>query len=443
MPFGSFLAALGQGAFGVGTAMNQYQKQVSDDDAAEAQAKQAAEQARQAGVAQKLSLWKAGLNPRQPGAAVGPNDFNDGANSYGFNYENSDEGKKATREAALATQKETATTKAKDQINQMAYGALQRSFKDHPLSAAPYNPGVDYRDELKSAENPGKYSSAGITAEKGLARYTASLKPDKPEQFTIMQGTGTDGKQHIFRVPKVSGDAQQVDGMEAKAAAGGGGQNAPQMAAAKTNLESARNTMDDFEAKLLAGTASYGPLDATKGALGSSEQTQTAHGVFGGINSLAGNLAGASLRDDNPELSKYLKAKKFTAEAILNTHKRPNQTQYEIEQELSGIGPSLDGKFTSPQMASLVAQSKDRRDRMYNDVFANPNAGAVAGTAPQHGSSSTPASPVPQLLSGGPSAPASRPPLSARVTQLKSMGLSKSAAMAQLQHEGYDLHNEE
>jgi hypothetical protein len=155
--------------------------------------------------------------------------------------------------------------------------------------------------------------------------------------------------------------------------------NKPQMDAARTNLEAAKKTMDEFEEKLRTGKATYNPFDATKGAVGSSEQAQTATGLLGPGESFVANTAGASLRSGNSDLAKYLKAKKFAAEAILNTHKRPNQTQYEIEQELSGIGPMWSG-WDSPDAASQIAQSKDRRDRMWNEVFGG-NATTAAPSA--------------------------------------------------------------
>lgn len=150
-------------------------------------------------------------------------------------------------------------------------------------------------------------------------------------------------------------------------AGGAGAQNAPQMAAAKANFETAIKTMDDYEAKLARGEATYGPFDAAKGAVGSSEQAQTAKGLLGPVESFVSNAAGSSLRGDNPDLAEYLKAKKFLAEAALNTHKRPNQTQYEIEQELSGIGPMSD--FTSADAKKQIAQSAERRANFGRDVF--------------------------------------------------------------------------
>lgn len=227
-------------------------------------------------------------------------------------------------------------------------------------------PGLVQRaGQTSMAEVPGKVATAAGTAEYAapIATQDRPGDPTSPVTYkTRSQALGT-GK-----APSTAG--------------GQGSQNGPQMAAARANLASARKTMDDYEEKLRNGTASYNPLDAAKGAAGSSEQTQTAKGMFGPVESLIGNAAGASLRGDNPDLAEYLKAKKFVAEAILNTHKRPNQTQYEIEQELSGIGPMFGG-WQTPDAAKQISQSKDRRDRMWNEVFATP--ADHSGVQPQQG----------------------------------------------------------
>lgn len=171
-----------------------------------------------------------------------------------------------------------------------------------------------------------------------------------------------------------------VDGSAMQPKSAGAGPSNPQMAASKANIESAMKTMAEYERKLAAGEATYGPFDATNGALGSSEKTQSAAGAIGGAESLIGNMAGASLRGSNSDLANYLKAKKFVAEAVLNTHKRPNQTQYEIEQELSGIGPRFGG-WTSDDAKAQIAQSADRRNRMYHEVFGT--GGGPAPTVPR------------------------------------------------------------
>lgn len=203
-----------------------------------------------------------------------------------------------------------------------------------------------------------------------------------PQSFTPVTLAGENGSPPVVKPFNTKTGAVGPSVGDAKPAVGATpAASNPQMAAAKANFQSALKTMDDFEAKLRAGTATYTPGDATKGALGSSEKTQNASGVLGGIESLVGNYAGASLRGDNAELANYLKAKKFLAEAALNTHKRPNQTQYEIEQELSGVGSRLDG-FQSPEAAGQIAQSKDRRDRFASEVFGiggPPVAGPAAG----------------------------------------------------------------
>lgn len=250
---------------------------------------------------------------------------------------------------------------------------------------------VDRARQTEAATAPIKVQTAVDTA-KGTAPISiatheherrfdnANQPPDKP-QISIQQplNTGDPAQAVVIDAtdpmhPRVS--TAPIPGVTKGATTGA--QNKPQMDAARANLEAAKKTMDDYEAKLMRGEAQYGPWDATKGAIGSSEQTQTAKGLLGPAESLVGNYAGASLRGDNAELANYLKAKKFAAEAILNTHKRPNQTQYEIEQELSGIGPRLDG-FMSDDAKRQIAQSAERRNRMWEEVFGGGQPTATPG----------------------------------------------------------------
>lgn len=209
--------------------------------------------------------------------------------------------------------------------------------------------------DIVRAETPGLVDRAERMPEKPNISIQQPLNPGDPAQAVVIDASDS-------AHPKVVATA--IPGVGKSGTAGA---NGPQMAAAKANYEAAIKTMDDYEAKLARGEATYGPLDATKGAIGSSEQAQTAKGILGPVESLVSNVAGASLRGDNPELANYLKAKKFLAEAALNTHKRPNQTQYEIEQELSGIGPR--SEFISPEARAQIAQSAERRANFGRDVF--------------------------------------------------------------------------
>jgi len=204
--------------------------------------------------------------------------------------------------------------------------------------------------------------------------YTRPAPVPKADTNQIVQGTGPDGQVHFYRVPKNGGPATEVEGTTPKVAAGPGGQNAPQMAAAKANLESARQIMNEYEDKLKRGEATIGVLGATEGALASSPTALTAKSPWDALMSLGANASAQHLQSSDPDLARYMTAKKYVAEAILNTHKRPNQTQYEIEQELSGAGPGA-----TPQQIDM---GRERRDRMYSEVFANPAAGAVASSHP-------------------------------------------------------------
>lgn len=181
------------------------------------------------------------------------------------------------------------------------------------------------------------------------------------------------GQPTVYRGNSRTGELTST-GIEKPAAAGGvGGQNASQMAAAKANMESAMKTMEDYEAKLKQNPNLFGTLDAAQGALSSSPTAITVQHPWDIPTSLLANAASSRLQEHNPELVKYLTAKKFVAEAILNTHKRPNQTQYEIEQEIGGVGPN-----PSPMQIDMVAQ---RRKRMYEEVFATPQGNQPSKTS--------------------------------------------------------------
>lgn len=265
--------------------------------------------------------------------------------------------------------------------NQRAYGTFSKNFTDHPLAQAEFDPGTDYQSLLKDAlqqrvaaqaatvERTRTDAANKVTAERDDKRYKEQTDLEKMRIGATapkyVWAKGPDGK--VIRVTEADAAAQHM-GMPDKAP-GAGNQNAPSMAAAKANLESARKIMDEFEAKYKAGQVGYSPFQATKGALASSPEALTAKGPLGAIHSYLANKSYSSLQKEDPEVARYMTAKKYVAEAVLNTHKRPNQTQYEIEQELSGMGPDA--------APNVVDMGKTRRDKMWEEVFSNPNAGAV------------------------------------------------------------------
>lgn len=258
--------------------------------------------------------------------------------------------------AALETQKEAAKTLAGVKQAKADYATLRALAPKHPLVQGAFD-----------SDN--------------AANYGAALRFEEQKQLqTAAAGMKEGDVAGTFQEPDAQGNSQTVGytksghrmilGGAKPFSAGMGGQNAPQMAAAKANAESAMKIMDDYEKKLRENPELYGSTENTMAALASSPTVQTATGLMGALNSKAGGMSYEKLQKDNPELANYITAKKFMAEAVLNTHKRPNQTQYEIEQELSGVGP-----HPSPQQIDMVAA---RRKRMYDEVFANPNAGGVS-----------------------------------------------------------------
>lgn len=255
--------------------------------------------------------------------------------------------------ADLETQKQTARTLAATKQARADYNTLKSEFPRHPLVQAAFDP-----------DNAANYAAA-LKDQEGLRTLQVQQQGDWAPSGAI---DATTGEPILYN--KKTGEKKIIQGAAPKPGAGNAGQNAPQMAAARSNLEASMKIMDDFEGKLKSGEASFSPFAATEGALASSPAALNAKGLTGGVESYLANQASSRLQQNDPELARYLTAKKYVAEAILNTHKRPNQTQYEIEQEIAGAGPNA-----SPMQIDMAA---DRRRRMYNEVFDNPSAGAVA-----------------------------------------------------------------
>lgn len=231
-------------------------------------------------------------------------------------------------------------------------------------------PGV----KMATKADPVSTAIAIANATKGIPTY-ADLHPKETDRYTAVPGVDPDtGKPTVYTMNSRTGEMKSSG--VGKPVAAGNAQTAPQMAAARANMESAMKTMDDYEAKLRVHPEIYGPTEATLGALSSSPTAMTAQHPWDIPMSYGANKASQHLQASNPELARYLTAKKFVAEAVLNTHKRPNQTQYEIEQELGGVGP-----VPSNMQIDMVAA---RRNRMYQEVFANPNAGGTAPASAPH-----------------------------------------------------------
>jgi hypothetical protein len=253
-----------------------------------------------------------------------------------------------SRQQAVDAQKAKEAADAATLKNQRLYGGLKAEFPHHPLAKAPFDPNTDY--------------ASAIADQRDLRKIGAA----QPHMVAV-QDLNDPTKGVLVPASEAAGRAPW------KGAVAGNAQNAPQMAAAKANLESAMKVIDDYDLKRKNGTANYTVNEATKGAIGSAPEATTAKpGMLGKLDSYFDNAANADLNKNNSDLAAYLTAKKFVAEAILNTHKRPNQTQYEIEQELSAPGVNA-----SPFQLDLA---KARRDKMYQEVF-----GGASGASPASG----------------------------------------------------------
>ena len=256
-------------------------------------------------------------------------------------------------------------------------GLPDKPLTPHRSLASGY---VDKKGAPVTMDEEGKFYGAdgGQLQPTDLQHYNPPVKPEKEPAPQLITGVGADGKPTYGVFDKGSRTIKRVDAsdMTPKVAGPAGGQNAPQMAASKANLDAARKVMDEYEEKLKSGKAHIGVLGASEGAVASSPDAMTAHGPMGALGSVLANAAASHLQQSDPELARYQTAKKYVAEAILNTHKRPNQTQYEIEQELSGAGAGA-----NPMQIDM---GRERRDRMYNEVFggASPSAAPAAPHAP-------------------------------------------------------------
>lgn len=273
---------------------------------------------------------------------------------------------------ARADQANQAKTLAGVKAARADYNTLKSLDPKHPLVQDPFD-----------ADNAANYGDALKFKQSQILQQDAYHPPVSEGDWAPSGAIDKDTGEPIL-YNKKTGARMLMTNATSKPGAGVGGQNAPQMAAAKANMDAAMKIMDDYEAKLKAGNANYGVLDATQGALASSPAALNAKGPLGAAESLLANASSSHLQSSNPELMRYLTAKKYIAEAILNTHKRPNQTQYEIEQEISGAGPNPE--------AMQIDMAASRRKRMYDEVFNNPAAGGVGtrpATAPAGGKTPT------------------------------------------------------
>lgn len=359
-----------------------------------------------------------------------------GPQHMAFDYDSSPQGQQErkkrtqeledqTRQQALAKQKAGEAEALRVAAQTRAYGSIQKYYPTDPSATADFDPNAnDYVKSFADLEQTDRETNAEIAKAKaqGVAQQgVIARQADADARKILPNGTDpTTGQPAYVRYDPKTDRMIPIPGSQPTAKAEA---SAAQMAAAKANLESAIANMNDFEGKLKTGDASYSPEDATLAALASSPTANTASGIQG-VSSEVSNRALAKIQQDNPDLYRYITNKKYVAEAILNTHKRPNQTQYDIEQELSGAGPTDDP--TTPGYSTQIDMGAQRRQRMYQDVFGGGSvlgSGGMAGGAGNRTAANTPADPAKQAQRA------------ARWNQLVTRGMDKASATAQVTRE--------
>jgi hypothetical protein len=174
--------------------------------------------------------------------------------------------------------------------------------------------------------------------------------------------------------------------------------------AAVAEMGNAHDSMAEYERKLASGEVQIGNAAQLIGRIANTFTHDDP------VSQLAQSQALATLNKTNPELARYIRQGLSFAEGESMISQRPSDFRTKMSAFLA-----LAASGASPDM---IADIERRRDRILAPLRETTQTkGKGAGTAGSH----------------------SRPPLAERIQQLKGQGLSKEAARAQLQHEGYDL----
>jgi hypothetical protein len=228
----------------------------------------------------------------------------------------------------------------------------------------------------------------------------------------------------------------QAAGKSLPGKSGSGGQSGTaqaqqaRMMAAVSEARLADERMRAFEDKLLNGETQIAPLQQAAGSL--TTNLSDAHGAVGALTQAASEFG---LNKSSPEYAQYLRdaATIGRAEQMMSP-RGGNETMVRANALLSRAG-------------SGAAKATIDASRMARQALFGPSGGIAQTLTPQQTTKLE--SGVQHIKAGehGSSQgnvdlrqPASKPPLAERIQQLRSQGLSKEAAKAQLQHEGYDLH---
>jgi hypothetical protein len=255
--------------------------------------------------------------------------------------------------------------------------------------------------------------------------------PPPPPGNVYVTGVGPDGSPTIY-AGKNKGPAALTDTGVGKPSGGAGGSAQTAMALQRLGMsagdvEHAITEMEVFE----NDPQMRAKLTSAQQAMGSASQVTPddhAHGMLGVLNNAGGSLVSSAARAGmDKDLQRYMRNKQLVGLAFTEALPRPNQALLGMEKGLSGIDA---GGFTDP----IIADVQSRR-RMGLQQLRTALGTLGAPKAAGHAAPATSSSGNVDLRQ-----PASKPPLADRIQQLRQQGLSKEAAKAQLQHEGYDLH---
>lgn len=270
-------------------------------------------------------------------------------------------------------------------------------------------------------------------------RFKASLRPKPQDSFSPLVTTGPDGKQVVTPFNTRTGAVSSAVA-DAKAGAGGaGGERAGQAAAFLSRLKMGKADFDngmqfirDYHQQLSKDNT-ISPLKMGESAASSIQPNPEAHGLMGMLNNSMGaaasGVANKSLAKTDPTYQRYVNLLNSMSLAMTEVLPRPTQQILGIEKGINTV------KAGDPP--ERIADIQHRLDKAYEYLFSDPEAMLRKGGAPAGG----------RAGGSGAKAPASsgnidlnaKPPLADRVNQLKTQGLSKEAARAQLIHEGYNL----
>lgn len=186
--------------------------------------------------------------------------------------------------------------------------------------------------------------------------------------------------------------------------------------AAVSEMNNAHKGMEEYETALRNGTANINGLQQFASRVANSFTHDDP------VSMTIQSTALATLNRTNPELARYIRRALSFAEGESMISQRPSDFRTKMSAFLSAAASGA-----SPEMIHDIEQ---RRTSILDPLNRTVQPGPTRASAPSSGDVDL-------------RQPASKPPLAERIQQLRQQGLSKEAAKAQLQQEGYDLHGGE